>query len=738
MLRFDDDKTRHRDMNCAVYAITDTCGSAVAIAANDPMTYPQNGAGVTLAVKYSRTETIESLMDEALDEIEASVPDGCRAKGIASLNKDLPMDCFEPRPSLELKAHVDDDWESRYEKESPYYIRMDMARKTAENAVDLLRHGCEGNSCADPGAGRGENSPVMQGDPSKLQHLPAKYDLTEFVVPVTITGVLTERVMAETFVQAQEKIRKKLHDANDLSSSRQLHDMRVYCDSPNMSLSPEQRATWPYWAYGWYGTDGVDWRQYETDKGPGSIPDIAEESWAIPAYVTEHDTDNDDKTKKGDDDMGLNLDKNPTRRNMDAVNRNNDNYDGNADHNTGKVVIITAGPTNERIDAVMQITNMSTGSLGARIAETMLNADGQHDYVSSQIRKIYYLSPKLARKPHVPDGQAYKLELVPITTADSLLRKMTEILTHEHVDLVVHSCAVGDYTARYSARAEDLSAEIAKRILNTMFGENAGKPMDREAITKAAFEVLKDPACKADDETKMSSYEPNLMTMMGLTPKVISHIKTLSPDTMLIGFKLLENVDKQTLFDIASKLRQKNNADYIIANDLAEIGNGKHPAMIVGHDHIMERDAIFGYCEDKDDIADRICQLAFTSKTFLPSPAPNDVLYQVVLTNSQNTDIQVAGFSSDKMQAWRIMFKSFTNTLAEMGILDETGLPYNPDDAGTDWSWSSKDGRCGASLGCSEAMASDADGVCWSHKIITVDRATVLGALEPDNNEKEG
>lgn len=720
MLRFKDDEPKRQDMNCAVYVIEDKCGSAVAIAANDPMTYPQNGAGVTLAVKYSRTETIESLLDEALDEIEASVPDGCRAKGIASLNKDLPMDCFEPRPSLELKAHVEDDWERKYEKESPCYIRMDMARKTAQNAIHLLR-----NSSQDP-ENTAQPDPSEGRDTSKLGHLPVKHGLTEFVIPVTITGVLTERVLAKTFVQAQREIQKKLHDANDLSSARRLGDMRVYCDSPNMSLSPEQRATWPYWAYGWYGTDGVDWRQYETDKGPGSIPDIAEESWPIPAYTTEHNADNGDKTENGDDDMGLTLNKDAARHGMD-------NYDGNIGHNTGKTVIITAGPTNERIDAVMQITNMSTGSLGARIAETMLNADGQHDYASGQIRKIYYLSPKLARKPHVPDGQAYKLELVPITTADSLLRKMTEILTHDHVDLVVHSCAVGDYTARYSARAEDMAAEIAKRILNTAFGENAGKTMDRDAITKAAFEVLKDPACKADDETKMSSYEPNLMTMMGLTPKVISHIKTLSPETMLIGFKLLENVDKQTLFDIASKLRQKNNADYIIANDLAEIGNGKHPAMIVGHDHIMERDAIFGYCEDKDDIADRICQLAF-----MPSPAPNDVLYQVVLTNNQNNDIQVAGFSSNKMQAWRIMFKSFTDTLAGMDILSETGLPCSPDDAGTNWSWSSEDGRCGASLGCSEAMASDADGVCWSHKIITVDRAAILGAMEPDNNEKEG
>ena len=37
-----------------------------------------------------------------------------------------------------------------------------------------------------------------------------------------------------------------------------------------------------------------------------------------------------------------------------------------------KNIIITAGPTNEKIDAVMKITNMSTGALGNVVAETFL------------------------------------------------------------------------------------------------------------------------------------------------------------------------------------------------------------------------------------------------------------------------------------------------------------------------------------------------------------------------------
>ena len=54
----------------------------------------------------------------------------------------------------------------------------------------------------------------------------------------------------------------------------------------------------------------------------------------------------------------------------------------------GKNIIITSGPTNERIDAVMKITNMSTGALGNVVAETFL--EDKND----QIDKIFYISTK--------------------------------------------------------------------------------------------------------------------------------------------------------------------------------------------------------------------------------------------------------------------------------------------------------------------------------------------------------
>lgn len=254
----------------------------------------------------------------------------------------------------------------------------------------------------------------------------------------------------------------------------------------------------------------------------------------------------------------------------------------------GKKIIITSGPTNERIDAVMKITNMSTGSLGSLIAETFLRE--QDDVID----KLYYISPKLARKPTV---ESKKLELVTIESAEDLLEALKHLLTSEHIDIVVHSAAVGDYKSRYTIRAEDLVDELLRKIPAMMVSGGITK--------ESLLRIFENPEAVCNNSTKISSYEPNLMTMMDLTPKVIGSIKELSPDTKLVGFKLLEGVTKLELYQTASHLRKKNRADYIVANDLSNIGGGRHWAMIIGENGFVKE------CQTKADIAANLEQLLF-------------------------------------------------------------------------------------------------------------------------------
>lgn len=252
-----------------------------------------------------------------------------------------------------------------------------------------------------------------------------------------------------------------------------------------------------------------------------------------------------------------------------------------------KKIIITSGPTNERIDSVMKITNMSTGALGCVFAKTFLEDKEE------EIEKIFFVSTKMSYKPHI---KSPKIDYVTVESTQDLISALEKIFRENKIDIVIHSAAVGDYKGKYSIRAEELVEEIWDMIKKT--------PM--EQITKESLMgVFENPRAIADDSGKMSSYEPHLMTMYSLTPKVIGMIKKQAPSVKLVGFKLLDGVSKEELLRVATKLREKNQADYIVANDLSKIGAGKHWAMVVGENGIVCE------CQNKKDIAIAIEDLMF-------------------------------------------------------------------------------------------------------------------------------
>lgn len=256
-------------------------------------------------------------------------------------------------------------------------------------------------------------------------------------------------------------------------------------------------------------------------------------------------------------------------------------------------IIVTAGPTNERIDSVMKITNMSTGRLGQIIAEKLLDS-----LYTIPINKLYYLSPKLALKPNAANLDD-RLQFIQIESAEDLKNELETLLSNNRIDAVIHSAAVGDYKAKYSIRGEDLAKEIANTVMQIPDIDD----VTLTDISDMILSILDNPKSVSDDSGKMSSYEPHLMTMMDLTPKVIGCIKENSPDTMLIGFKLLDGETEEKLLDVASALRKKNKADYIIANDLSRIGNGDHWAMLVGENGKIEE------YHSKQEIAGGICRI---------------------------------------------------------------------------------------------------------------------------------
>ena len=227
-----------------------------------------------------------------------------------------------------------------------------------------------------------------------------------------------------------------------------------------------------------------------------------------------------------------------------------------------KKILITAGPTNEYIDEVMKITNMSTGRLGIELTKKYLENGDEVTLIAT--RSVFRSG--LFEKYNLKDK--VNLKSIPIETTDDMFNALENESKNEY-DLVIHSSAVGDYKPEFSFRMEDLAMEIAQNI-------KEGKTTYEEVL-----QILTNPICKVNDDTKISSYEPHLTVKLTLTTKLISRLREWYPNSTLVGFKLLENVSKNHLMEVAQKLCIKNNMDYIIANDLHDLRNGEHLSFLV-------------------------------------------------------------------------------------------------------------------------------------------------------------
>lgn len=219
-----------------------------------------------------------------------------------------------------------------------------------------------------------------------------------------------------------------------------------------------------------------------------------------------------------------------------------------------KKFVITAGGTSEKIDNVRKITNSSSGKLGMTIANHLINDDD--DYF------IYYICSKDSLRPIHE-----RVKVIEIDGTIDLKNKVESILLNDKIDCFIHSMAVSDYMTDYVTTID--------RIKNSI---RSNDDLDN------AFNHI-----ETLSGSKLSSYEDNLVIVLKPTPKIISMIKLLSPKTFLVGFKLLDGVSKEELISVAKKLRDKNNCDIVVANDLENIRNGNHTAFIIDHeDNICE------------------------------------------------------------------------------------------------------------------------------------------------------
>lgn len=234
-------------------------------------------------------------------------------------------------------------------------------------------------------------------------------------------------------------------------------------------------------------------------------------------------------------------------------------------------IVITAGGTSEKIDNVRKITNSSSGKLGSVIATKLLELQ------DDKIEKIYYVCSKNSIRPI---GE--KIEVVEIFDTKDLELAIKKLLRENQIDYFIHSMAVSDYTVDYVTTAESLAISLENKKENIL-----------ENICNFSLGLTDD---------KISSNYDNLIIKLKKTPKIISMIKNVSPSTYLVGFKLLDNVSEEELINTAYKLKEKNNCNLVVANDLNNIRNGNHKAFIIKskYDYIM--------ASGKEDIAIKLVE----------------------------------------------------------------------------------------------------------------------------------
>lgn len=230
-----------------------------------------------------------------------------------------------------------------------------------------------------------------------------------------------------------------------------------------------------------------------------------------------------------------------------------------------KRIVITAGGTSEKIDNVRKITNSSSGKLGMTIANRFLEKVPDVE--------IYYICSKNALK--LSD---IRVKIIEIEGVEDLKNKVTDLLTSMKIDCFIHSMAVSDYTTDYVTTIDRIKKSIKE-----------------QGSLDEAFKNIETIV-----GNKISSSENNLVIVLKPTPKIISLIKNLSPSTYLVGFKLLDGVTYEELINVAKKLRDKNNCDLVVANDLENIRNGMHKAYIIDKEDKIEE------AQGKEDIAKKL------------------------------------------------------------------------------------------------------------------------------------
>lgn len=208
-------------------------------------------------------------------------------------------------------------------------------------------------------------------------------------------------------------------------------------------------------------------------------------------------------------------------------------------------ILITSGGTKIPIDKVRSITNMSNGTLGAKLATSALYYG--HDVIFMKAEKSK--SPMQVTIDLAKDGlAAAEMNFQAVKSCwNSMYHRY-----HEH-----------------TYKTFDDYQELLPQLIALY---------NPDVIILAA--AVSDYAPKNVVDGKIRSGNDLTIELQPL-PKCISTVRSIAPDAFIIGFKLLVDSTLENLVDAAKKSLKENDLDLVCANDLKTILQGNHTLYMV-------------------------------------------------------------------------------------------------------------------------------------------------------------
>ncbi|MCK5375438.1 MAG: DNA/pantothenate metabolism flavoprotein [Acidobacteria bacterium] len=213
-------------------------------------------------------------------------------------------------------------------------------------------------------------------------------------------------------------------------------------------------------------------------------------------------------------------------------------------------ILVTAGGTEEPVDGVRRLTNISTGATGGVLGR----------YFAEKGAEVLMLHAERAR---LGEFNGERETFLTFADLGSALRRLLEERTW---DAVVHLAAVSDYSIA--------SIEVDGRSV---------PPGGKGKIGTGREVVLR----------------------LEANPKLIDSLRDWSrnPAIQVVAFKLTDDPDPASREAQVRVLLARGTADLVVHNDLREIGEDRHPAVIHGPDGPLARTGT------KEDMAREVYRL---------------------------------------------------------------------------------------------------------------------------------